>query len=400
MRIGIYGGTFDPPHLGHMEAACAALGQLDLDQILLIPNALPPHKSLPQDSASAEHRFAMTEIMADGVGAAAVTLDLELLRNGPGYTIDTVMQLRGQYPDGEFFLLMGTDMFLSFQNWHKAAEIAKEVTLAPFAREESGSYELFAVQTEALKAQLGAKVRPLALPKIYPISSTQIRRLLESRSTCDEGGSHLWTSVYGYILRHGLYQTRASLGELDCDRLRAASYSMMRAKRIPHVRGVEEVAVTLARRWGVDVEMARRAAILHDCTKYYNLEEQLAVCKKYGIVVDGLADVSEKILHAITGAALASHVFGQEEDVCQAIANHTTGHPDMTTLDKVIYLADYVEPNRSFEGVEELRSLAFEDLDRGMLLGLEMTVAELKQKKAIIHPNTRMTLAQLKGTRL
>jgi nicotinate-nucleotide adenylyltransferase len=187
---------------------------------------------------------------------------------------------------------------------------------------------------------------------------------------------------------------------LSLEQLRAVSYSMIRAKRIPHVQGAEETAVWLARRWGVDETLARRAAILHDCTKYYTLEEQLAVCKKYGIVLDELEQNSVKMLHSKTGAALARYVFGEPMEVYHAIACHTTGKPDMNTLDKVLYLADYVEPTRDFEGVEALRELASLDLDRAMILGLETTIKELKEKEAPVHQNTIQTLARLRGSYL
>ncbi|MFR8797308.1 MAG: bis(5'-nucleosyl)-tetraphosphatase (symmetrical) YqeK [Evtepia gabavorous] len=147
---------------------------------------------------------------------------------------------------------------------------------------------------------------------------------------------------------------------------------------------------------GVDPEKARRAAILHDCTKYWDLETQVAACDKYGIALDELERVSVKFLHAKTGAALAKYVFGEPDDVYDAIFCHTTGKPGMTKLDKVLYLADYMEPSRAFDGVEELRRLVWEDLDQAMILGLEMTVEELRERGAVVHQNTQGTLDDLR----
>ena len=107
---------------------------------------------------------------------------------------------------------------------------------------------------------------------------------------------------------------------------------MVRAKRIPHIRGTEEEAVRLARRWGADEELARRAAILHDCTKYLELDEQLALCRKYGVELDELEQRAVKLLHSKTGACIAKHVFGETEAVYQAIFWHTTGKADMSLL--------------------------------------------------------------------
>ena len=155
-------------------------------------------------------------------------------------------------------------------------------------------------------------------------------------------------------------------------------------------------AVALCRQTGVDPEKARRAAILHDCTKYWDLETQVAACDKYGIALDELERVSVKFLHAKTGAALAQYVFGEPDDVYDAIFCHTTGKPGMTKLDKVLYLADYMEPSRAFDGVEELRRLVWEDLDQAMILGLEMTVEELRERGAVVHQNTQGTLDDLR----
>ena len=398
MRIGIYGGTFNPPHLGHREAARAAMEHLNLDRLLLVPSRTPPHKVLPRESADGAARMAMTALMADSLDPRAEASPVEFLREGPSYTVDTVKALRAQYPDGDFYLLMGTDMFLSFGKWKDAVALAKEVTLAPFSREEGDDQEHLVRQEEYLAQTLEARVRMIPLPQRYPISSSEIRSLLGSAETVEEGGSHLWGAVYGYILTQGLYGVKADLRRLSNPQLRAVVCSMMQAKRIPHVLGTEETAAALAEHWGVNVALARRAAILHDCTKYWSLSKHLALCEDYHIPLTALERGSEKLLHAKTAAILAEHRFGEGPEVCAAIDCHTTGKPDMTTLDKVLYLADYIEPNRNFPGVEELRRLSWENLDQAMCAGIETTIRELVEKRAPIHDNTAMTLAQLKGT--
>ncbi|MBO5728203.1 MAG: bis(5'-nucleosyl)-tetraphosphatase (symmetrical) YqeK, partial [Oscillospiraceae bacterium] len=154
-------------------------------------------------------------------------------------------------------------------------------------------------------------------------------------------------------------------------------------------RGTEEEAVRLAARWGVDETLARRAAILHDCTKYLELDEQLALCRRFGVELDELEQRAVKLLHSKTGACIAKHIFGETEQVYQAIFWHTTGKPDMSMAEKVIYLADYIEPTRDFDGVEPLRRLAYEDIDKALLMGMEMTIEEMKQRGSPIHSNTQ-----------
>ena len=138
-----------------------------------------------------------------------------------------------------------------------------------------------------------------------------------------------------------------------------------------------------------DPELARHAAILHDCTKYLGLEDQLHLCEKFGIELDSLERQAVKLLHSKTGACIAKYVFGEPDEVYEAIFWHTTGKADMTLLAKVLYMADYIEPNRDFDGVEELRKLAYTDLDQAMLLGVDSTIREMEERGYLIHTNTR-----------
>ena len=394
MRVGIYGGTFDPPHLGHMRAARAAMGLLELDELVFIPAKLPPHKALSGGSAPAEDRFAMTELMADGLLDERVHVSrLELDREGKSYTADTLRRLHRERPGDAFYLLMGTDMFLTLQDWYQPKTIAGLATLVPFARSGTDTGELFRVQGEYLDRTLGAKTVALELPEITELSSTQLRASLSEGA----GADRLWRPVWGYILRHGLYGVERDLKRLSDSDLRAASYSMVRAKRLAHIAGCESEAVRLARRWGENEEDARRAAILHDCTKYLELDEQLALCRRYGLPLDELEREAVKLLHSKTGAAVAKYIYGESDRVYDAIFYHTTGRGNMTLLGKILYVADYMEPNRDFPEVGEMRRLAYEDLDGAVVLGAELAMEEMREKNRVIHPNTLACWSSLTG---
>lgn len=386
MKIGIYGGTFNPPHLGHLAAARTAIDALKLDKLLLMPAAIPPHKVLPADSPSSEHRLAMVEKMADAMELPGVVevSNLEMDREGKSYTSETLEAIHQQYPKAELWLLMGTDMFLTLHLWHDPRTITRLAGICAFGRTEQDGEAVFAPQREYLTKNFGAKVVTITLPGLVDISSTQLRELLVR----EKGSEYLLPAVYGYILMHRLYGTSAVLKELDLDQLRACSYSMIRAKRVPHVMGVEEEAVKLAKFWGADPELARHAGILHDCTKYLELEPQLELCRKYGVELDDLERRAVKLLHSKTGACIAKYVFGEPEEVYQAIFWHTTGRANMSLLEKIVYMADYIEPNRDFEGVERLRKLAYTDLDQAMLLGVEDTIRDMEQRGVPIHTNT------------
>ena len=139
------------------------------------------------------------------------------------------------------------------------------------------------------------------------------------------------------------------------------------------------------------------AALLHDSTKKLDMPEQLALCREYGIQLDELEQWALKLLHSKTGAAIARDVFGVDDEIYNAIWYHTTGHADMTLLEKIIYIADYIEPSRDFPGVDRLRKVCYESLDAGVLLGLEMTVEEMTAMGNPVHRATLEARDFLKG---
>ena len=396
MKIGVYGGTFNPPHLGHLTAARAVFELLGLDLLLLIPAGLPPHKELPAGSPTPEQRLEMTRLAGEqlGLGDKVRTLDIELERGGRSFTSDTLAQLKAQYPDSELWLLMGTDMFLTLQAWHEPEKILSLAGIAAFGRTEEDTEELFSAQREYLyKTYPQARIFTLTIPGVIDVSSTELREKLAK----GEGGNLLAPAVYGYILRERLYNTGADLKRLPISLLRPVALSYLKHKRIPHVLGTEQEAIRLAERYGADVEKARVAALLHDCTKKLDMPTQLALCGQYGIALDELEQKALKLLHSKTGAAIARDVFGVDDEIYSAIWYHTTGHADMTKLEKIIYLADYIEPARDFPGVDTLRKVCYEDLDKGLLLGLEMTIEEMTAMGNPVHRATVEARDWLKG---
>ena len=167
----------------------------------------------------------------------------------------------------------------------------------------------------------------------------------------------------------------------------------MSEKRFSHTLGVERCAKKLGELiMPQRVSELRAAAILHDITKRLPLDAQLPLCEKYGIVIDEMERESSQLLHAKTGAALARGLFGVSCAVHDAIFWHTTAKADMTLLEQVIYLADYIEPTRrDFDGLEDLRQEAYRNLRDAMILGLTMGIADLERRG--IHPHPRSAAA-------
>ena len=389
MKIGIYGGTFNPPHTGHLHAAKQAVQILGLDKLLLIPDRIAPHKEIPAGSPVPQQRLEMLRVAAAGEEKMEVS-DIELKREGASYSYLTVEALREIYPDAELFLLMGTDMFLSFDTWKNPERITRNATLAVMYRGEKGERAAIDAQKKRFEAE-GAKIE-LVENQVLSISSTQLRRLIAFRCA----GEFLPSGVENYIRENGLYDTAAQWKDLPMEQLEAIVIRLLNPNRVAHVLGCRDTAVALAKRWGADENDAARAGILHDITKALDGPLQLTLCREYGTILDEFGYKYPKTLHALTGSLVADRIFGESPAVVSAICHHTTGKADMNLLEKIIYVADYMEPCRNFPGVEKLRKLAFEDIDAALKLGLEMTLEHLKDLGEEVSPASREALEFLK----
>ena len=387
-KIGIYGGTFNPPHTGHLQAAKQAVELLDLDLLLMIPDRIAPHKDIPAGSPTPEQRLEMLRIALTGEEKIQPS-DIELRREGVSYTYLTLEALREQYPEEELFFLMGTDMFLTLDAWKEPERICAMATLGVFYRGEKGEKEKILAQKVNLEA-MGARVE-LVENDIINISSTQLRRLLAFHAA----DAFLPAGVGDYIRANGLYDTAAQWKNLPMEELEPIVIRLLHPNRVAHVLGCRDEAVKMAAHWGEDVVNAARAGILHDITKVLDGPLQLTLCAAYGKVLNDFSRKYPKTLHALTGSLVAERIFGENEAVVQAICNHTTGRANMTTLEKIIYVADYMEPCRDFPGVEKLRELAYSDLDAALKLGLEMTLQHLARQGNEVSPESREALAYL-----
>ena len=198
------------------------------------------------------------------------------------------------------------------------------------------------------------------------------------------------------VLSDGLYAADRELTCLPENQLQQVVVSLLKPSRVAHVLGCRDTAVQLAKKWGADVTAAARAALLHDVTKALDGPLQLTLCDVYGIILDNFSTENPKTLHALTGSLVADRIFGEDPAVVAAIRSHTTAKPDMNVLEKIIYVADYMEPNRDFPGVDELRELAYSDLDKALILGLEMTISLLVEQGREIAPASQAALAFLK----
>ena len=199
MKIGIYGGTFDPPHIGHINAFKAFVGQFAFDRVFVIPVCKPPHKSL-KSTVSAEDRLNMTTLAFGGISNNVAISDLEIKRQGKSYTADTIKHFKDLGYD-EIYFLCGTDMLLTLDMWYKPDYILKNAKIVYARREnEEENTEKIAQKIDLYTEKYGATVITLNT-EVLEISSTEIRESLQCGNS-----PFISPEVAEYINKKGLYK--------------------------------------------------------------------------------------------------------------------------------------------------------------------------------------------------
>lgn len=183
------------------------------------------------------------------------------------------------------------------------------------------------------------------------------------------------------------------MDQLTFDKMRKKVKNHLDKDRYRHTIGVMYTAQCLAMRYGADMEKARIAGLLHDCAKYIPTEKKISMCRENGIPVSNAEEKNPGLLHAKLGAVIALEKYGiQDEEILNAIRFHTTGCPDMSLLDKIIYIADFIEPNRcEAPNLKEVRDEAFVSLDACLLHILKDSLEYLKTRNDVIDPMTERT---------
>ncbi len=199
MKIGMFGGSFNPIHIGHIELANIFTEKLSLDKLLIIPTCVPPHKA-SKDMATSSQRFDMCRIAVSDNHKFEVS-DIEIKRGGASYTYQTILQLLNIYSAAELFLIIGADMFMTLQDWKNPDIIFKNATICTVPR-NSDNYEILLKHSEYL-AGIGAKSKILSTP-LTQISSTIIRNAIKNNDIKIK--NLLPDGVYDYIKNNNLYK--------------------------------------------------------------------------------------------------------------------------------------------------------------------------------------------------
>lgn len=173
------------------------------------------------------------------------------------------------------------------------------------------------------------------------------------------------------------------------DYIKEKLVTMLSHDRYMHSLRVTDLAVILAKRFGIDARRAETAGLLHDCARDMPYGEALNAADEFGIILDRITMKSPGIIHAVIGEAVARYEFGvKDKGILDAIRYHTTGRKGMSPLEKIIFIADYIEPSRDFPGVDEARGLLQKDLDMAVIYAMENTLIHLIGKRQPIHPDT------------
>lgn len=186
---------------------------------------------------------------------------------------------------------------------------------------------------------------------------------------------------------------------LDYKTMQSKLQSALSMKRYVHTMGVVDEAIKLATLYGQDIEKAKIAALLHDCAKDYPDNMKIRLCKEFHVDIDNIMKTQIDLVHSFLGAKIAKREYNvNDKDILEAIRYHTTGKKDMTMLDKIIFIADYIEPSRKqFEELDEIRQLAYTDIDKAVKLGLESTIKYIQEKGELLHPLTLEALEDYKN---
>lgn len=379
-NMGIMGGTFDPIHSGHLAMAEFAKAERGLDRVLFIPTGDPPHKRIHAD---AHTRGEMVKLAIRGRAGFALS-DIEIRRTGVTYTVDTLKALRSIHEGAKFTYIVGSDTLMTIENWRAFPEVCAHLKeIAAYARDDV-PLERVEECAGRLTARYGILVA-LSKRRVPAVSSTEVRSAVVHGQSLR---AMTPDAVREYIESEGLY----------LDSLRESVGQGLSARRYAHTLEVEKTAVQLAKRFSASIPAARVAAILHDCAKDMNPAEMARFMEDAGVPMEREFTRLPQLMHAAAGEAVAKLRYGITDlDILNAVRYHTEGRVSMSTLEKIIYLADAIEPTRKpYPGLFAVREAAQRDLDRAVMLCAEHTLHYVRQRGYEPAKNTLALLRELK----
>ncbi len=377
MKTLIFGGTFDPPHRGHAALLKAAARKIRPDRILVVPAYLNPIKTL-RPMTSPRQRAELTQLaLVDRLPRRwrkrARVDTTELLAKRLSFTVDTLERLHKLRPADELHFALGSDAAANFLRRWKDPERLRALATWWYGRRASD------------KSRVPSFFRRLA-GRFPDVSSTRVRIALSLGEDCSD---LLFPEISDAIVKKGLYGTD----------LVARLRETLKPGRFEHTLNVAALADALAWRHGVDSGKARLAGLLHDAGRRFAPPVMAAYARKHRLKIPLGAQMAESeplLLHAFISEHLARTEFGiKDAAVLSAIRNHTLGDPQMSKLDRIVYVADACSADRTYPGADKIRALAFRDIDEAFESCVAVKLSHALSRRAWIHPLTIQLLNSL-----
>ena len=397
-KIGIMGGTFDPIHVGHLILGEKAYEQLGLDKILFMPAGNPPHKRNRNGRATDELRTEMVRLAIEGNPHFELSL-IEMNAEGFTYTYRTLERLKEQNPDTDYYFIIGADSLYNFTTWMEPSRICRACTIVVATRDHVPVKNLDQEMTYLSRQYGGCFIRLNTLN--IDISSQLLRQWHQ------EGKSiHYYVpeAVVDYIEKHQIYhfsEMGPVFDQTEGDTIKMADYDFIKMQkklakyldedRFAHTLGVMYTCASLAMVHGYDLKDAQVAGLLHDSAKCIPNKKKLKMCEEHKIPVTEFEKTHPFLLHAKLGAYVAEAKYGiRNREILSSITYHTTGKPEMSVLEKIVYIADYIEPARNkAPNLTKVRKLAFEDLDECMYEILKDTLSYFEENPKDVDAATK-----------
>lgn len=380
-KIGIFGGSFNPVHMVHLMMAEAARDQFALDQIIFVPTGHAPHKTFHGNQDQIVRKEMLLCAVSDNPAFSVSEYELE--REEISYTYQTLEYFRSEYPEVELYFIVGEDSLYDFETWRSPERILQMAHVLVAARNTTDDSTV-KEQADYLQEKLGGTISIIEMPA-FAVSSTFIRK----QASAGRSVRYLVPdAVNAYIETNELYK---DLQAMKFSEIEQKLKDELKKSRFIHTQGVIATARKLAQIYHYNEEKASLAALLHDCAKYMPEEERIAYCEAHNVPVNDAERKNLTLLHAKCGAIRAEKEFGIEnKEILHAITVHTTGEANMNLLDKIIFVADYIEPNRDkAPHLQEFRALAQSDLDKTVALILADTLEYLKEAGKTIDDTTQ-----------
>lgn len=365
MKIGIFGGSFDPPHKEHFNIAIHSINALGLDRLFVLPARIPPHKpfAILTDGQS---RLNMLKLMFADEKKVEVS-DFELNSSEKSYTYLTINHYKSLYENSQIYLIMGADMLENFPTWKNPQNILDNAFLYVYGR----TGDSLKIAKDTFIKKFGSLNNVIFDSYVgQNVSSTDIKnRLMLGLDV----GDKLDKKVLDYVTKNNLYTGN--------------SYSQFITKNLPisrltHTLGVMNLAKKYAFKLGIDTNKALLAAMLHDSAKYLNPSDYPS------FVWDKTCPSS--VVHQFLGAYVVENVLNiTDQEIINAIKYHTTGRKNMSELERVIFLADMLEEGRNYDSVDYLRNSVEEDFDEGFKICVKYLYDHLKSQTADIYYLTK-----------